>query len=88
MKIEVIAIEKLRPTPSNARKHGEANLKAIEESLRIFGQQKPSVALKDGTVWVRKHSEWGEMVVTGKQDGMDVLTTRFTKVSPTEAPAA
>ena len=50
MKIEVIAIEKLRPTPSNARKHGEANLKAIEESLRIFGQQKPIVALKDGTV--------------------------------------
>ena len=46
------------------------------------------MALKDGTVWVRKHSEWGEMVVTGKQDGMDVLTTRFTKVSPTEAPAA
>ena len=45
------------------------------------------VALKDGKTWVRKQSNWTEMVVTGKQDGMDVLTKRFTPV-PREDPAA
>jgi DNA modification methylase len=43
-------IDFLKPDKKNARKHDERNLKAIEDSLRLFGQQKPIVALKDGTV--------------------------------------
>lgn len=36
--------------PKNARKHNKRNLKSIADSLREFGQQKPVVALDDGTV--------------------------------------
>jgi hypothetical protein len=36
--------------PRNARKHSPRNIKAIADSLRMFGQQKPVVALDDGTI--------------------------------------
>lgn len=39
-----------KPDPKNARKHSTRNVKAIADSLRMFGQQKPVVALEDGTV--------------------------------------
>jgi hypothetical protein len=39
-----------KPDPRNARKHSPRNIKAIADSLRNFGQQKPVVALPDGTV--------------------------------------
>ena len=39
-----------RPDPQNARKHNEKNIQAIMDSYRQFGQQKPLVALKDGTL--------------------------------------
>lgn len=39
-----------KPDPKNARKHDDANLAAIRGSLETFGQQKPVVALSDGTV--------------------------------------
>jgi hypothetical protein len=45
-----VEIEKLRPDPENARVHPERNLAAIKESLSRFGQQRPIVALRDGTV--------------------------------------
>lgn len=50
VRFETVEIASLRLDPRNARKHGEKNLKAIEDSLRRFGQQKPIVVLADGTV--------------------------------------
>jgi DNA modification methylase len=43
MKLETIAIAELTPDPQNARQHDQTNLKAIEGSLREFGQRKPIV---------------------------------------------
>ncbi|MEK7475272.1 MAG: DNA methyltransferase [Candidatus Coatesbacteria bacterium] len=45
-----VPLAKLHEDPKNARKHSERNLSAIVASLQEFGQQKPIVALKDGTV--------------------------------------
>lgn len=50
MKIETLEIAKLTPDPNNARKHDETNLKAIEGSLREFGQRKPIVITEDGLI--------------------------------------
>lgn len=50
MKIETLEIAKLTPDPNNARKHDETNLKAIEASLREFGQRKPIVITEDGVI--------------------------------------
>lgn len=43
LQIHHIALSELTPDPSNARKHSRRNLKAIAESLKRFGQQKPIV---------------------------------------------
>ena len=43
-------IQWFKPDPKNARKHSSRNIRAIADSLRMFGQQKPIVALADGTV--------------------------------------
>lgn len=48
--VETVAVADLRPDPRNARAHPERNVEAIAASLRRFGQQKPIVALRDGTV--------------------------------------
>lgn len=45
-----VPISTLRPDPRNARKHGKANLAAIEDSLSKFGQQKPIVVSSDGII--------------------------------------
>jgi DNA modification methylase len=45
-----VPISQLKEDPTNARKHDERNISAIAASLKEFGQQKPIVALKDGTV--------------------------------------
>lgn len=50
IRIERVSIESVRLDPDNARRHPERNIKAISESLLRFGQQKPVVALEDGTV--------------------------------------
>jgi DNA modification methylase len=42
-------VSSLREDPKNARLHGDANLVAIEASLRAHGQRKP-IVVKDGTV--------------------------------------
>lgn len=49
-RIERVAITDLQLDAENARKHPERNLRAIADSLVRFGQQKPIVALEDGTV--------------------------------------
>jgi len=43
-------IEELTLDPKNARKHDALNIRAIAESLRMFGQQTPIKALASGLV--------------------------------------
>lgn len=43
-------LRSLKLDPNNARVHNDRNLEAIKFSLARFGQQKPVVALRDGTV--------------------------------------
>lgn len=40
----------LRPVKKNVKLHPEESIASIVESLKAFGQQKPIVALKDGTI--------------------------------------
>lgn len=47
MKPEQIDPHELRFSDTNARAHGERNLRAIMSSLQTFGQQKPIVVSKD-----------------------------------------
>lgn len=46
----VVDIAGLRQDPKNARKHNNRSLESVVDSLKQFGQQKPIVALEDGTV--------------------------------------
>jgi ParB-like chromosome segregation protein Spo0J len=50
MKIETLQIKDLRPDPNNARQHDEKNLKAIQGSLKEFGQRKPIVITAAGVI--------------------------------------
>jgi len=50
LKIESVPVEKLTFDPSNARKHSDANLSAIAQSLREFGQRKPIVVTADDVI--------------------------------------
>ena len=50
MKLETIKISSLKPDPQNARTHDDTNLKAIQGSLREFGQRKPIVITQDGVI--------------------------------------
>lgn len=50
MKLERIPTAKLQFDPENARKHSQINLKAIRESLDLFGQAKPIVITSDNVV--------------------------------------
>jgi ParB-like chromosome segregation protein Spo0J len=68
MKIETLQIKDLTPDPNNARQHDEKNLKAIQGSLKEFGQRKPIVITEDavivagnGTVEAAKRLGWLEI---------------------------
>lgn len=50
MKIETVPVEKLTFDPANARKHSDANLAAIAQSLKEFGQRKPIVVTGDNVI--------------------------------------
>ena len=50
MKIETLQIKDLTPDPQNARLHDDKNLKAIQGSLKEFGQRKPIVISADGVI--------------------------------------
>jgi site-specific DNA-methyltransferase (adenine-specific) len=50
MKIETLQIKDLTPDPQNARQHDEKNLKAIQGSLKQFGQRKPIVITEQGVI--------------------------------------
>lgn len=69
MKIKSYPIADLKFDPNNARKHPEANLKALEESLNRFGQQKPVVitgygviVAGNGTVEAAERLGWTEIM--------------------------
>ena len=68
MKIETLQIKDLRPDPNNARQHDDKNLKAIQGSLKEFGQRKPIVITEagvivagNGTVEAAKRLGWLEI---------------------------
>ena len=68
MKLETIKIASLTPDPQNARTHDDTNLKAIQGSLKEFGQRKPIVITQDntiaagnGTVAAAKELGWTEI---------------------------
>jgi DNA modification methylase len=68
MKIETLPIKDLTPDPNNARQHDEKNLKAIQGSLKQFGQRKPIVITEagvivagNGTVEAAKRLGWLEI---------------------------
>ncbi len=50
LNIKTVPIDSLDYDPFNVREHDERNVEAIKASLARFGQQKPIVAKKDGTV--------------------------------------
>lgn len=45
-----VEISKLKQDPKNARRHSDANIDVIAKSYETYGQQKPVVALEDGTI--------------------------------------
>lgn len=68
MKLEQLPLNELTPDPNNARTHDETNLKAIEGSLREFGQRKPIVidqqgviVAGNGTVEAARRLGWSEI---------------------------
>jgi DNA modification methylase len=68
VKLETIKIANLTPDPQNARTHDDTNLKAIEGSLKEFGQRKPIVVTQDnviaagnGTVEAAKRLGWTDI---------------------------
>ena len=46
----LVDVAALQPDPCNARRHSARSISAIATSLEKYGQQKPIVALRDGTV--------------------------------------
>jgi ParB-like chromosome segregation protein Spo0J len=50
VKIETLQIKDLTPDPQNARQHDDKNLKAIQGSLKEFGQRKPIVITEEGVI--------------------------------------
>jgi len=68
MKIQTLQIKDLTPDPNNARQHDDKNLKAIQGSLKEFGQRKPIVITEagvivagNGTVEAAKRLGWLEI---------------------------
>jgi hypothetical protein len=66
-----VPLTALRLDPRNARRHDERNLKAIQDSLTAFGQQKPLVVTPEGLIlagngtWeAAKRLGWPEIAVT------------------------
>ena len=52
MKLEKIAIEKLRPLERNVRKHGDKQIEEFVKSLEQFGQIRPFVIDEQNTVLI------------------------------------
>lgn len=52
MQVKTVALDTLKEDPQNARVHPDRNMKAIEESLRAFGQVEPLVVRTESNVVV------------------------------------
>lgn len=52
MKLEKIAIDKLKPLEKNIRKHGERQIEEFVKSLEQFGQTRPFVIDEENTVLI------------------------------------
>jgi ParB-like chromosome segregation protein Spo0J len=53
--VEEIPIDRLRPDPANPRRIGDAELDALERSLRTFGFVQPVVARREDGVVIGGH---------------------------------
>ncbi len=82
MKPVKIPLDQLTADPQNARVHPERNLAAIEASLARFGQQKPIVVAKDGTVVAGNGT-----LEAARRLGWDALLCVQTDLPPDEARA-
>lgn len=82
MKPVKIPLDQLTADPQNARVHPERNLAAIEASLARFGQQKPIVVAKDGTVVAGNGT-----LAAARRLGWDSLLCVQTDLPPDEARA-
>jgi len=82
MNTERIPIADLTPDPANARKHDERNLKAIIDSLRAFGQQKPIVVDRRGVVIAGNGT-----LEAARRLGWDEIAIVRTDLDPTQATA-
>jgi ParB-like chromosome segregation protein Spo0J len=70
LRIETVNVNSLTQDPANARKHDEKNLKAIADSLKLFGQRKPLTVTPDsivvtgnGTLEAAKSLGWTEIAI-------------------------
>ena len=82
MKIQRRKISELKNDPANARKHSPRNLKAIRDSLDVFGQQKPIVVDSRGVVIA------GNGTLEAAQElGWDDITVTVTNLDPAHAQA-
>ena len=75
MNIQNLRIADLTPDPQNARQHDDKNLKAIQGSLKEFGQRKPIVVTEagvivagNGTVEAAKRLGWTQIDVVKVPD--------------------
>ena len=50
LKIESVPVDQLTFDPANARKHSDANLSAIAQSLKELGQRKPIVVTHENVI--------------------------------------
>ncbi len=82
VRIETVPIDSVRLDDQNARKHPDRNVKAITDSLVRFGQQKPIVAMEDGTVIAGNGT-----YAAAKALGWTEITVAFTNLSDNEARA-
>jgi site-specific DNA-methyltransferase (adenine-specific) len=77
MIIDTVLIDDLELDPRNARKHDDKNLKAIAESLNLFGQRKPIVVWRrtvvagNGTLVAARSLGWREIQVARIPDDWD-----------------
>lgn len=83
MKIETRKLADLIQDPNNARKHDDFNLHSIASSLEKFGQQKPIVISKDGTILAGNGTAqaasklgWKEIAVVIAPETWDAATAK------------
>lgn len=78
----IVPMSSLILDPSNARRHSETNLKAIETSLSKFGQRKPivvqgeKVLAGNGTLEAARRLGWAEIAIVRVPDDWDEQTAK------------